>query len=129
DDMWIAFTTVLAALLTVVSASPVGMEKRVVYDPTVTYPHKATVWKLGARHNVTWDTSDAPSSISNRASVWLRKDETTLYDYPLGEGFDLHVGRYEIIVPKNLATGSDYRIHLYGDSGNFVRAQYFTITK
>ena len=53
------FTTALSALAlafvsstSYVAAAPI--DARDVWDPKVLYPHSGTVWKLGARHNVTW---------------------------------------------------------------------------
>ncbi|PSR70951.1 hypothetical protein PHLCEN_2v13173 [Hermanssonia centrifuga] len=55
----------LVALAAVVSAVPV-LFLRDVFVPPVTYPHAGTVWKIGQRHNVTWDTAGAPVNITNK---------------------------------------------------------------
>ncbi|KAF8888049.1 hypothetical protein BD779DRAFT_1525308, partial [Infundibulicybe gibba] len=39
---------------------------RDVFTPQVLYPHAGTVWVVGQRHNVTWDTSKAPVNITNK---------------------------------------------------------------
>lgn len=44
----------LFSMLSLVNAVPVGLEKRDVYAPPVLYPYTGTVWKVGAKHNVTW---------------------------------------------------------------------------
>lgn len=51
------------SLATLNSAFPVGT--RDVYAPPITYPHQGTVWYTGQFHNVTWNTSDPPSQITN----------------------------------------------------------------
>ncbi|EJD53063.1 hypothetical protein AURDEDRAFT_110845 [Auricularia subglabra TFB-10046 SS5] len=122
------FTTTFTTLLLAASsalAAPV-LETRDVWTPHLLYPHVGTVWKLGARHNVTWDTSDAPENISNGAAIYLRKAERTLVDKPLAQGFDLRAGRQEIVVPTDITPGCDYRVVLFGDSGNW--GDEFTIT-
>ncbi|KAG5634937.1 hypothetical protein H0H81_000269, partial [Sphagnurus paluster] len=60
------------------SASPVNQAKRDVYTPPVLYPHAGTVWNVGERHNVTWDTSNPPKSITNKiGTIMLRKGGLT----------------------------------------------------
>ncbi|KAI0314655.1 hypothetical protein OF83DRAFT_1135751 [Amylostereum chailletii] len=121
------FTTALSALFAAAAlVGAVPVQKRDVWDPKVLYPHTGTVWTLGATHNVTWDTSDAPANISNGAAVYLRKGDSTLIATPLAQGFDLRAGRIEVTVPTNITTGDDYRIVLFGDSGNW--GPLFTIT-
>ncbi|KZP01954.1 hypothetical protein FIBSPDRAFT_880668, partial [Athelia psychrophila] len=44
----------LFSALSLTSAAPLSLDKRDVYAPPVTYPHTGTVWKVGAKHNVTW---------------------------------------------------------------------------
>lgn len=50
------FTTVFIALFSLLSlvASAPLLRQRDVFVPPVLYPHAGTVWKIGARHNVTW---------------------------------------------------------------------------
>ena len=43
---------VFSTLFAFASAAPIS--KRDVFVPPVTYPNGSTVWKVGARHNVTW---------------------------------------------------------------------------
>jgi len=116
----------LAAATTSVLAIPLELQKRDVWDPKILYPHAGTVWKLGATHNVTWDTSDAPVNISNGAAIYLRLDTGPELSPVLAKGFDLRSGRQEITVPKNFTPATDYRIVLFGDSGNW--SPEFTIT-
>ncbi|RPD66562.1 hypothetical protein L226DRAFT_550491 [Lentinus tigrinus ALCF2SS1-7] len=99
------------------------LEQRDVYVPPVLYPHKGTVWYKGQRHNVTWDNSDPPKSISNGAMIILRKGETET-PLILAKDFDLRAGRTEITVPWVLE-GDDYSVVLFGDSGNW--SEDFTI--
>ena len=54
------FTTACASILaaaattSLVAATPVALEERVVVAPRLTYPHAGTVWNAGEVHNVTW---------------------------------------------------------------------------
>ncbi|KII86653.1 hypothetical protein PLICRDRAFT_43293 [Plicaturopsis crispa FD-325 SS-3] len=125
-----SFTTLcltFLALLAMAFAAPVQLGARDVFVPPVTYPHTGTVWKAGARHNVTWDTSNPPKQITNPngtvvlAKAYRLKD----LDHPLASGFSILDGRVEITVP-DVAPGDDYEIVLFGDSGNY--SQNFTIT-
>lgn len=121
--------SVAALAATFVAAAPIGA--RDVWDPTIVYPHAGTVWHAGETHHVQWKTGDAPKNISNGAAIYLRKGDLTsdrmfhaippffvslsyyavsfLAD-PLAKGFDLRKGTQTIVVPHDIAPGSDYRI-------------------
>ncbi|KAI0658745.1 hypothetical protein C8Q70DRAFT_1068080 [Cubamyces menziesii] len=101
------------------------VEKRTVFTPLVTYPHTGTVWYKGQTHNVTWDTSDAPSSITGRfgGRIQLRKGDTTT-PLILQSNFDVLLGRIEVVVPWVLSD-TDYSLVFFGDSGDL--SEQFTI--
>ncbi|KZP34629.1 hypothetical protein FIBSPDRAFT_942727 [Athelia psychrophila] len=108
----------LFAMITMVSAVPVG--KREVYVPPVLHPHNGIVWKIGSAYNVTWNTTNPPKQITNTiGAIYLRKGNLTLLDDPLASNFSILDGRAEIKVPSNISAGKDYRIVLFGDSGNW----------
>jgi hypothetical protein len=116
------FTTSITTLLALAAsalAAPVELETRDVWDPKVLYPNSHTVWHAGETHTVVWNTTNPPKLVSNGAAIYLRQTNKFYGDSPLAEGFDLHSGRQTITLPKNLTTGSDYRIVLFGDSGNW----------
>ncbi|KAF7370070.1 hypothetical protein MSAN_00637000 [Mycena sanguinolenta] len=116
------FTFLAATALTVVRAIP--LERRDVYTPPVLYPHDGTVWYVGQRHNVTWDTSDPPVNITNKIGrIMLRKSNLTT-PLILADNFSILLGRIEVTVPW-VVDGSDYQIVLFGDSGNL--SPFFTI--
>ncbi|KAH9928443.1 uncharacterized protein BXZ73DRAFT_48470 [Epithele typhae] len=110
-----------ASWLQAVLAAPAPYEvqgKRDVFVPPVLYPRSGTVWTKGQRHNVTWDTSNAPTQITNKQGiVQLRKGDTAT-PLILAADFDILLGRIEVTVPW-VVPGSDYSIVLFGDSGNF----------
>ncbi|KAJ7061043.1 hypothetical protein C8F01DRAFT_157856 [Mycena amicta] len=124
----------VAALLASASATP--LTPRDVFVPPILYPHAGTVWTVGQRHNVTWDTSDAPVNITNgKGFIMLRKAGLTTpgsshirspplrvaSDTPaviLQNNFNIRLGRIEVTVPW-VVDGSDYQLVLFGDSGNF----------
>ncbi|KAH8114412.1 hypothetical protein DFH11DRAFT_1688937 [Phellopilus nigrolimitatus] len=115
----------LAALFSLASALPLEPERRDVWVPQVTYPHADIVWKIGYRHNVSWDLSSQPAQITNPiGQILLRKDNVTAStgpgstSEPLASGFDLTLGRVEITVP-DVTVGCGYQVVLFGDSGNF----------
>ncbi|KAJ7247178.1 hypothetical protein B0H12DRAFT_1020891 [Mycena haematopus] len=119
-----------AAVVTVAHAAPSALdtapEARDVYAPHVTYPHAGTVWKVGQRHNVTWDVTHPPSRITNnKGQIVLRKGNITT-PVILRKNFPILLGRIEVRVPR-VKPGDDYQLVLFGDSGNF--SPYFTIAR
>lgn len=115
-------TTLLVAPLLAL-AVPI-LEQRDVYAPPVTFPSNGTVWKPFEVHNVTWDVSDPPEQITNRiGTIRLVKDDR-ITPIILADNFDILLGTYEITVPW-VVSGDNYRILLFGDSGNWGDA--FTI--
>lgn len=116
-------TSVLALFAITTTASPLEARKALdVWNPNITSPDATTVWVVGTKVNVTWDTSDAPNQISNRAAVMLRDSTGPVpAENPFLKefgSFDLRQGTVEVTVP-DVQTGSDYRIVLFGDSGNW----------
>ncbi|KAI5886089.1 uncharacterized protein SCHCODRAFT_02603309 [Schizophyllum commune H4-8] len=109
-------TALLAApLVSLAAALPV---ERDVYAPPVTYPSNGTVWKPFEKHNVTWDVSDPPKQITNPVgTIRLVKDDR-ITPLILADNFDILLGTYEVTVPW-VETGDNYRILLFGDSGNW----------
>ncbi|EJD40998.1 hypothetical protein AURDEDRAFT_32373, partial [Auricularia subglabra TFB-10046 SS5] len=118
----------LASLSAIVVSSPTPstgeVAPLVVWDPRILYPKSGVVWVRGQSHNVTWDTSDAPSQISEQSIIRLRKGDST-QPTNLAAGFDLRSGRQQITIPTNIPAGSNYRVVLFGDSGNW--SDQFTI--
>ncbi|KZV69460.1 hypothetical protein PENSPDRAFT_665726 [Peniophora sp. CONT] len=107
----------LSSLAPLAFAAPLEvLIPRDVFSPQILSPNAATIWQSGAIETVTWNTTGAPSSISNYASVILKKG----YNYvdTLAQGFDLRAGEVDVTVPSGLATGNNYSIILMGDSGN-----------
>ncbi|KAI0055746.1 hypothetical protein BV25DRAFT_1724835 [Artomyces pyxidatus] len=121
-----SLSTLAAQLVSIAAAAPLDLEKRDVYTPPVLYPHSGTVWKVGARHNVTWDISDPPVNITNKVGqIWLRKGEIEwIQNGTLASNFSILAGRVEVTVPDT-EPANDYSVVLYGDSTNW--SQMFTI--
>ncbi|PBK99774.1 hypothetical protein ARMGADRAFT_985691 [Armillaria gallica] len=115
--------TMLTALVASVLATPIHIP-RDVYSPPITSPDANTVWTVNTTQTVTWDTSNAPVNISNRASIWLRKGDYA-FGPELAVDFDLRSGKQDVTVPW-VVEGDDYIIVLFGDSGNW--SPEFTIT-
>ncbi|KZP20269.1 hypothetical protein FIBSPDRAFT_789629 [Athelia psychrophila] len=108
----------LFSALSLTSAAPLSLGTRDVYDPPVTYPHTGTVWKVGAKYKVTWDTSNPPKQITNKiGEIYLRRGDSTL-PTALASGFSILEGHKVITVPS-VKAGSNYRIVVMGDSGNW----------
>ncbi|KAF8888050.1 hypothetical protein BD779DRAFT_1470423 [Infundibulicybe gibba] len=106
------------------NASPTVQEPRDVFTPQVLDPHAGTVWLVGQRQNVTWDTSKAPVNITNKIGrILLRKGGLTT-PLILADGFSILLGKIEVTVPWVL-DGDDYQVNLFGDSGDF--SDFFTI--
>ncbi|KAK0239207.1 hypothetical protein EDD85DRAFT_829431 [Armillaria nabsnona] len=115
--------TMLTALVASVFATPIYIP-RDVYSPPITSPDANTVWTVNTTQTVTWDTSNAPVNISNRASIWLKKGDYA-FGTELAVDFDLRSGKQDVTVPW-VVEGDDYIIVLFGDSGNW--SPEFTIT-
>ncbi|KAF5325984.1 hypothetical protein D9611_000242 [Ephemerocybe angulata] len=93
-----------------------------VYAPRILEPHGGETWFVGEKKTVIWDTTSPPKQITNRyGSIRLRKGGHTMDDVDLGSRFDILDGSKEITVPS-VPEGSDYRIVLFGDSGNWSKA-------
>ncbi|CAL1712673.1 unnamed protein product [Somion occarium] len=93
------FLFFIMMLSTLVSALPVNMQ-------------------VGTKQNVTWDTSDAPTQITNPIGrIILSKGGLLDLDNPLADGFDILLGEFEVTVP-DVEPADDYAIVLFGDSGN-----------
>ncbi|KAF8888048.1 hypothetical protein BD779DRAFT_475333 [Infundibulicybe gibba] len=106
------------------NASPTAQERRDVFTPQVLYPHAGTVWFVGQRHNVTWDTSNAPVNITNKIGRILLRQGGLTTPLILADGFSILLGRTEVTVPWVL-DNDDYQVNLFGDSGDF--SDFFTI--
>ncbi|KIL61385.1 hypothetical protein M378DRAFT_167029 [Amanita muscaria Koide BX008] len=107
----------MALFNTIVAGAPVT--GRDVYVPPVTYPTVGTIWKAGGTYNVTWDTTNPPRQITNKMGrIVLAKAGRLQLDHTLALGFDILTGIHEVIVPRNITSGRDYQIVLFGDSGN-----------
>ncbi|KAJ7057705.1 hypothetical protein C8F01DRAFT_1150730 [Mycena amicta] len=91
-----------------------------VWVPAVTYPTTGTVLHSNDSMTITWDASNPPAHISNKAMLLLRQGEHTS-PFIIAKGFDLRAGQLDIIVPYVL-TGANYSFVLFGDSGNYSGA-------
>ncbi|KAK0466871.1 uncharacterized protein EV420DRAFT_1505906 [Desarmillaria tabescens] len=121
------FITALFALLFPMSvlSAPV-LVSRDVYAPAVVLPDSGSVWTVGSTQTVTWDASSPPTQITNpTGTIRLRKGNKTDMTSVLAEGFSILDGQVEVTVPS-VEPGSDYRVVLFGDSGNW--GETFTIT-
>jgi hypothetical protein len=119
-SLTIATVSILSALsATGVSGAPIAeLDTRDVFVPPITYPHAGTVWKVGQRHNVSWDISSRPVNITNSVGrIMLRKGDLTT-PVILADKFSILLGRIEVTVPW-VTPDSDYQLVLFGDSGNF----------
>ncbi|KAF8143508.1 hypothetical protein K438DRAFT_1875856 [Mycena galopus ATCC 62051] len=88
-----------------------------VYVPTITSPTAGTVWQSNSLQTITWDTSNAPANISNRALLFLRQNGNTA-PFILAKDFDLRAGSLNITVPY-VVSNNNYQWVLFGDSGDF----------
>ncbi|OSC98395.1 hypothetical protein PYCCODRAFT_1439266 [Trametes coccinea BRFM310] len=117
--VFLFFFALFGVFASLAAAAPFAeMERRDVFVPPITYPHTGTVWYKGQRHNVTWDTTNAPVNITNKLGrIMLRKGDITT-PVILEDNFDILLGRIEVTVPWVLPD-TDYSLVLFGDSGNF----------
>jgi len=88
-----------------------------VFVPPILAPNATTVWAIGSSQNVTWNSTNAPDQISNRASVILHKSNPYAV-WTLASNFSLLAGSVSIVVPNDVTPQGGYRITLFGDSGD-----------
>ncbi|KAI0289187.1 hypothetical protein BC826DRAFT_914883 [Russula brevipes] len=131
------FTLLLSALALAASttASPIDVAKRnadIVVTPTVFSPRKGSVWTVGSKQVVQWDTSRIPPEGLNYTGELVlgyndgTQSENLDVDHPLAQNFKLAAGSQTITIP-NVPYRSKYFVVLIGDSGN--RSPYFTISQ
>ncbi|KAF5369117.1 hypothetical protein D9615_010420 [Tricholomella constricta] len=122
--MMFAFTILCVSFfVSLVHAIP--LSTRDVFSPHITSPDENTIWPVGTKQMVTWETKDIPpdSQLTNpNGKVVLGHLGPTgglnlQLDNPLAQNFKLRVGKVEITVPS-VAPRDDYIIVLFGDSGN-----------
>ncbi|ETW81827.1 hypothetical protein HETIRDRAFT_247666, partial [Heterobasidion irregulare TC 32-1] len=93
----------------------------IVVSPPITSPTASTVWNVGDKVLVTWDTSDIPEPKNFTGQLLLgfqeNDSENLMLDSPLASGFQLIDGQVQITVP-DVPPKSDYIVVLFGDSGN-----------
>ncbi|KAJ7097175.1 hypothetical protein B0H15DRAFT_797882 [Mycena belliarum] len=120
-----AAVAVFAAALVIATPLTLDSEKRDVYVPPVLHPRAGTVWTVGRTRNVVWNVTNPPTSITNGIGrIMLRKGARTT-PVILQANFSILLGQIQVKVPW-VENGNDYRVVLFGDSGNFSPA--FTIT-
>ncbi|EJD40996.1 hypothetical protein AURDEDRAFT_69324 [Auricularia subglabra TFB-10046 SS5] len=127
--MKFTLSAVFASILAVATTSPMPADVGIleIWNPHILNPSAGVVWARGSTQNVTWDTSDAPELISEISAIRLRKGGSTQPE-DLAFDFDLRSGSQVITVPglpTDIPTGDDYRLVLFGDSGNW--SDEFTI--
>lgn len=100
------------------------LDRRDVVSPRITSPDASSVWPVGSKQIVTWDTSELPpyDQITNPTGRivlgWDSGDSLNLQlNSPLAQGFNITLGRMEVTVP-NVRPRKDYLIVLMGNSGN-----------
>lgn len=71
-------STLLAFVSSLSAIAAVNAAAEIIFNPTITSPTSSTVWTVGTQVNVTWDTSDAPSQISNGGQVTLDQNGAQL---------------------------------------------------
>ncbi|KAF9453097.1 hypothetical protein P691DRAFT_801954 [Macrolepiota fuliginosa MF-IS2] len=110
----------------------VPLAQRDVFNPTITNPHDGTVWMVGTKEQVTWETDNIPpdSQLTNPTGQvilgFLENNSLNLQlENPLAKGFNIRDGKVTITVP-DVPPRNDYIIVLMGDSGNASPA--FAIT-
>jgi len=116
-----SFFAIVAAASVVVAVPTVkrstGSTKD-VWTPKVTSPKAGDQLQVGETYTVTWDTSDAPSQITNtQGAIVLRKGQLTT-SLVLAGNFPITRGFADVTIPW-LLSDEDYTFVLFGDSGNY----------
>jgi hypothetical protein len=119
-----ALFATLLSLLSSATAVPIDLYPRDVFVPRIIAPTTGDVWTVGSTVTVEWDTSNHPKQITNpQGKVVLVTNGMLDFDHPIASGFDILLGKHDIIVPS--VQPGVYQIVLFGDSGNF--SKNFTI--
>jgi len=99
--------------------------------PPIITPDSETVWCVGEKVTVTWDTSNRPKEITNPKGELLLGHVNSdgsggenLAPKSLAKNFLLAHGQISFVVP-DVAPNNDYIVVLVGDSGD--ASQEFTI--
>ncbi|KIJ62579.1 hypothetical protein HYDPIDRAFT_59824, partial [Hydnomerulius pinastri MD-312] len=95
----------------------------IAFAPTITSPSTGTIWLAGTKQNVTWVTSNVPSSIQDSTLVILlgffaNNSENLDIQHPLANSVPIMQGFAEITVPSNATLKTDYTVVVIGDSGD-----------
>ncbi|PFH53284.1 hypothetical protein AMATHDRAFT_1355 [Amanita thiersii Skay4041] len=87
------------------------LKERDVVAPPVLSPNETSIWPIGTKQTVVWDTPPIlpPEVISSPTN--------TRIENPLAQGFNITQGRVQVVVP-NVPPRTDYIVVLMGDSGN-----------
>lgn len=109
------------ALLTgFISALLVGASDATTQDvwvPPITYPDGSDTLIYGQTYNFTWDASNPPAQITNKAAViYLRQNGRTL---PLILAGNVPITQGYALVTIPWVDSGTYQVALFGDSGNF----------
>ncbi|KIM89031.1 hypothetical protein PILCRDRAFT_812920 [Piloderma croceum F 1598] len=123
-----SFTTFLAAFLVasaaVINAVPLAKPvSEYSYNPTITSPQADDVWTAGMNQTVTWETGTLPAAVRNyKGKLVLGHpsdvSENLDIDHPLATGFKYRDGKVTFTLPKNVTNRNDYKVYLFGNSGN-----------
>ncbi|KAJ7600821.1 hypothetical protein C8J56DRAFT_768118, partial [Mycena floridula] len=95
----------------------------IVWRPQILSPKANFSWVAGAKHNVTWKTSDIPNEKRQAVGEILlghkgNSSENLDLKHPLAKGFPLSRGWVTCQLPANVVPRNDYFVILFGDSGN-----------
>ncbi|KAI0769904.1 hypothetical protein C8Q74DRAFT_1203181 [Fomes fomentarius] len=113
----------LLALFGTALAKPLALIPRDSIAPPITNPKAGAVWKAGETQTVTWDLSGlegvTPSNPNGMIllGTFIDGKEHLFVSSPIKEDFPILSGNVTITVPS-VATGSDYIVCLFGNSGN-----------
>ncbi|KAJ7784373.1 hypothetical protein B0H16DRAFT_1876838 [Mycena metata] len=115
------FTSLCIFLLfSVVAILAAPLDSRTVFDPPITSPTAQTVWKVGSVETVTWNATGIPAGVTGKIMLGFLSStsEGEHLSDTLASGFNLTDEKVDVTVPQ-VATGTQYIIVLFGDSGNF----------
>jgi len=112
--------TITATTLLSLSAAALGRpadSPAEVWTPHITSPTAETVWTIGQKYNVTWDTSNPPKVTNPFGLVVLRSGGDIQWNHMLAYGFKILDGTTQVTAPD--VNAGDYSVVLMGDSDNW----------
>ncbi|KAF7299612.1 hypothetical protein HMN09_00966600 [Mycena chlorophos] len=117
---------------TLAAPTPLGPQELIVVSPQITSPKAGDVWPAGSTQTCTWKTNNIPPAAAGQYGALMlghvteytasdgtkQENENIDMQHPMAMNFRLMDGNVTFVVPSTTPPRNDYRLVLFGDSGN-----------